>query len=200
MFFKSILWVFQRISPCYFRFWPFYSRQQKAADFGTTSSWGGGKFPPPKVMLENPEKVSGHDKKNFGRPLESKQRETEIISQNANFYMSAIKFFWSNFAMHWHSETIKNCQISVFPSYVWYSTTNTERAKHFYFIQNRKYGLFLNFRAPSQLHRTKSRFCGSSQSFHIFTFSSKFIYMHQIGSNWYFLADFARSHRSEILS
>ena len=49
----------------------YMSRQEKAADFVTTSSGGGGIFPSPKKIFENPYKVSGDDEKTFIGPLES---------------------------------------------------------------------------------------------------------------------------------
>ena len=79
--------------------------------------------------------------------------------------MCPLKIFWSNVAIHLQSESIKPIKIPVFPWYVWYSTTNTEVRKRFYFILNIKYRSFLKFWAPFQLRTTKTRFCGSSQTF-----------------------------------
>ena len=47
---------------------------------------------------------------------------------------------------------------------MWYFLPTLEVHTPFYFIPNRKYGSFLKFWAPSQLHRTKSRLCGCLQS------------------------------------
>ena len=52
----------------------------------------------------------------------------------------------------------------VFSCYIWYVLAVLEALKQFYFITNKKYRSFLKFWVPSQLHTTKSRFCGSSQS------------------------------------
>ena len=62
-------------------------------------------------------------------------------------------------------KSIKYIKIPVFTWYVWHSTTITKVYKHFYFILNKKYGSFLKFWAPFQLHTTKSRFCRSSRTF-----------------------------------
>ena len=84
--------------------------------------------------------------------------------------------------------------------YIWYFLATLEALKHFYFIPNKKYGSFLKFWAPFQLHTTKARSCGFSQR----------LQRNQIseisGASWCispksdFFANFTRSHRSELLS
>ena len=70
---------------------------------------------------------------------------------------------------------------------------------HLYFILNKKYGSFLKFWVPFQLCTTKSRLCGSSQSSRRNQISERSECI-QISLKSDFFANFARKHRSEILS
>ena len=84
--------------------------------------------------------------------------------------------------------------------YIWYFLATLEALKHFYFIPNKKYGSFLKFWAPFQLHTTKARSCGFSQRLQRNQISET------SGASWCispksdFFANFARSHMSDILS
>ena len=60
----------------------------------------------------------------------------------------------------------------------------------FYFILNKKYGSFLLFWVPSQLHTTKSRFCGSSQSF----VEKKFFFRNQFFKTFRFFKNFDKKN------
>ena len=98
-------------------------------------------------------------------------------------------------------KSIKDYQKSTVSSwYTWHSTTNTEVRKRFYFIRNIKYGSFLKFWAPFQLRTTKTRFCGSSQTFRRNEIWTDFTHSDAFGRKCNFWRNYNLNQKREFLS
>ena len=78
--------------------------------------------------------------------------------------LSPWKWLYFQQSTIWTLENAKNSVFSGFWSIVWCFLSTLQAPIEFYFIPNKKYGSFRWFWVPSQLHTTKTRPCGFSQS------------------------------------